>query len=379
MAKKTAKKTAKRKTAKPTAKGRGATPKSAAPPKRAKPASPPKKAAAPKGTANKAAEEPITVDTRPVISQNMAIAIVMLVVLVLGAFVWSSLMAQPEAVDTPDSFAANAPPAPNPVAASMTIITDPSCALCTENNLPEVMEQVFPGIKITTVTAGEAGEMIGSLNIRALPAYVFSRSVDQMANFSEARASFRDEGDYYVLDERAIPDLPMRYFDAPSPEGEPATGNSSAPVTLIEFADPACSACKHFFLNTKPMLEEAYGDKINFVFKSMPLAPQTVSALVAMDCADEQGKFWEFSDAVYAGTASDGLLASTAEELALNSTQFSLCLNNTAVADEVMADRDEAIGYGVMATPTLFINGIKITGVPSDEILKGVIDWELEQ
>ena len=130
-----------------------------------------------------------------------------------------------------------------------------------------------------------------------------------------------------------------------------------------------------FNLDTVPMIESAYNGTVRIIYKSMPLSPATLNASIAMDCAGEQGKFWDYAHAGYEnGVSNPEVLANG---VGLNMTWFDACLSSQKYKDEVMGDRAEAFDYGVTGTPTLFINGIKIVGAPTDEAIKRIIDAEL--
>ena len=87
-----------------------------------------------------------------------------------------------------------------------------------------------------------------------------------------------------------------------STAGAPVRGAATAPVTIIEFSDFHCPYCKA----VQPALGQVlakYGDKVKLVFRDYPvdvLHPQARAASEAARCATEQGKFWEFHDAMFA-------------------------------------------------------------------------------
>ena len=81
----------------------------------------------------------------------------------------------------------------------------------------------------------------------------------------------------------------------------PALGPKSAPITIIEYADFGCPSCWYWYKQgALDQLRLKYGDQIRFVWRDYPvitlLSPR---AAEAGQCANEQGKFWEFHDAVY--------------------------------------------------------------------------------
>ncbi len=87
-------------------------------------------------------------------------------------------------------------------------------------------------------------------------------------------------------------------------DDDPVLGNPNAPVTIIEFGDFQCPYCKKFHDDTFPMLKKTYIDtgKAKFVYRDFPLEnihPNARPAAEAAECADDQGKFWEYHNALY--------------------------------------------------------------------------------
>jgi protein-disulfide isomerase len=87
-------------------------------------------------------------------------------------------------------------------------------------------------------------------------------------------------------------------------EGEPVLGNPDAPVTLVEISDFQCPYCGKFARETFPQIKKEYIDagKVKAVFKNFPLPAHTYAqkAAEAGECANEQGKFWEYQEKLFA-------------------------------------------------------------------------------
>jgi len=162
--------------------------------------------------------------------------------------------------------------------------------------------------------------------------------------------------------------------------GSPAKGPSDAPVTVIEFSDFECPFCGRIE-PTLAKIEKNYGDQIRFVFRQFPLSfhPHAQKAAEASLCADEQGKFWEMYDAMFADQHALGVeqLKSKAASLGLDADKFNACLDGGKFNSRIQADIADGQKAGVGGTPALFVNGRFINGaVPYDDIAK-VIDEEL--
>ncbi|HSP54358.1 MAG TPA: thioredoxin domain-containing protein, partial [Dehalococcoidia bacterium] len=83
---------------------------------------------------------------------------------------------------------------------------------------------------------------------------------------------------------------------------DPSWGPEDAALTIEAFSDFQCPYCKKFAEQTLPRLKEAYGDKVRFIFRDLPLTnihPVAAAAAQAGGCANDQGKFWEYHDLLY--------------------------------------------------------------------------------
>ncbi len=130
-----------------------------------------------------------------------------------------------------------------------------------------------------------------------------------------------------------------------------------------------------------PLLKENYPGQIRLVYRDFPLTsihPEALPAAIAANCAGEQGKYYEYHDALFSSSSLGSEVYQVyAVELGLDPAQFVECLSNTSVKDEIMADLNWASNLGVQSTPTFFINGIALVGAQPFESFKDLIDKEL--
>lgn len=165
-----------------------------------------------------------------------------------------------------------------------------------------------------------------------------------------------------------------------SADDDPVEGPNNAKVTIIEFSDFQCPFCGRFYQQTLPQIEEQYikTGKIKLVFRDFPLSfhQYAQKASEASECADEQGKFWEYHDKLFENQQALDVasLKQYAIDLGLDTEKFNSCLDNGEMTAEVQKDFQDGQSYGVSGTPTFFINGQKIVGAQPFSTFKRVID-----
>ncbi len=160
----------------------------------------------------------------------------------------------------------------------------------------------------------------------------------------------------------------------------PVRGPVDAPVTLIAFSDFECPFCERGH-KTVLQLEREYGDKLRVAYKAFPLdfhSSAMVAALVAKS-AQEQGKFWEFHDKLFRQRGLDmPQLESYGREVGLDMTKVVADLDTLKWGSSVQRDLRQGRKLGVTGTPAYFINGRYLSGAKPIEVLREMIDKELE-
>lgn len=165
-------------------------------------------------------------------------------------------------------------------------------------------------------------------------------------------------------------------------DDDPSLGPADAPITLIEFSDFQCPYCQRWHEQVFSQLMKDYEGKIRFIYRDFPLKsihPQAAPAAEAANCAQAQGAYWQFHDALFSNKynlSADSYLKYAAE-LGLDSAAFQQCLDTRQFAAEVENDFRYAEQLGLTSTPSFFINGIPLVGAQPLEVFKQVIDQEL--
>jgi protein-disulfide isomerase len=162
--------------------------------------------------------------------------------------------------------------------------------------------------------------------------------------------------------------------------GHPALGSKDAPVTIVEFTDFQCPYCKATQATLK-QLHDKYGDKIRLVHMDFPLPfhAHSLDAAKGARCANEQGKFWPFHDALFADQSklAPADLKATAKTLGMNSAKFDTCFDSAKYDSQIKADQAVGQKVGVDGTPAFFIDGRPLTGAQPAPKFEELIDDEL--
>ena len=156
----------------------------------------------------------------------------------------------------------------------------------------------------------------------------------------------------------------------------PFRGNESARIVMVEFSDYQCPFCGRFFKDTLPQLDKEYiqSGKIKYVFNHLPLDdihPVAFKAAQAVECAGDQGKFWDLHGRFFANQnlIGNGDLAAQAKVVGLDITRFDQCLQSGKTEASVRAGVEQAGSLGIQATPTFVIAQVDAKN-PSDPNIK---------
>jgi protein-disulfide isomerase len=177
-------------------------------------------------------------------------------------------------------------------------------------------------------------------------------------------------------------------------KGRPVKGNPNAKVTIINFDDFQCPFCSRMHSTLFENVFKDYADKIKVIYKDYPLIeihPWAMHAAVDGNCLGEQNgpAYWDFADYIHANQKQmagksptdafqniDNLAKEQAQKHQLDAGKLQACMqkqDETAVRTS-MAEADK---LGVDSTPTMFINGERLTGVMPEAELRAVLDRAL--
>ena len=164
------------------------------------------------------------------------------------------------------------------------------------------------------------------------------------------------------------------------PDGAPATGPASVPVSIVEFTDYQCPYC-HRAQGVIEQVLARYPGKVRLVHMDFPLDghPGALPAARAARCAGEQGRFWEFHKDLMTvnGSLDEADLKGRAQKLGLRAADFGSCLGSPRHDATIKASFAEGEALGVSGTPAYFVNGRLLSGARPVEDFAQVIDSEL--
>lgn len=163
-------------------------------------------------------------------------------------------------------------------------------------------------------------------------------------------------------------------------DGRPTQGPADAKVTIVEFSDLQCPACKASLPLVKEVLAKHPTD-VRLVFRHFPLTtvhPNSLAAAQAAEAVHAMGKFWQLHDLLFEEQENWAELSSKdfqvkleeyLKKLEIDKTQFQKTIEKQETKDLVTADMSAGTQIGVDATPTFYVNGQK---TPAPQLLSTV-------
>lgn len=159
-------------------------------------------------------------------------------------------------------------------------------------------------------------------------------------------------------------------------------GGNEAKLTLVEYGDFQCPACGFYYPVVKKISDDFDAD-LKVVFRHLPLAQHknAMSAAKAAEAAGRQGKFWEMHDMLFGnqdewsdlGNPKDQFV-SYANDLGLDRDRFLSDFEDKSIEEKIAKDVISANALRVTATPTFFLNGVKLPQIKNYEDFKAKIE-----
>lgn len=164
-------------------------------------------------------------------------------------------------------------------------------------------------------------------------------------------------------------------------------------VTVVEFGDFECPACKAAYPYVKELLAEPqYKDTVTFEWRTFPLHGHSVlaarAAFIVKELSGDPQKFFDMGDLLFdkqdewstesGATNQPDLFATYAQSLGVDPAKFKAELAGNKYEDVIEKDRQDAVAIGTNVTPSFYVDGKLVEGADINQ-LKSVIDSDLQK
>ena len=167
-------------------------------------------------------------------------------------------------------------------------------------------------------------------------------------------------------------------------------GKDDAPVKITEFEDFQCPFCLKYTAEQEGQIiaELVKSGKVQLEYRNLPiLGNESVSSAIAVQCAADQERFWDYHNQLFliqakagqattektnVGRFADDKLKQIATDLGLDRTKFDTCFDNRTPLDLINQQQRDANSFGITGTPGFLINGQPLgAGTPNS-----IDDWK---
>lgn len=151
-------------------------------------------------------------------------------------------------------------------------------------------------------------------------------------------------------------------------------------VDIVTFSDFQCPYCKAT-VRTLQTLVSKYASRVRLIWKDFPLPthPLAVPSAQAAHCAGDQGRFWEYHDALFRiqESLTEASLNDVGRDLGLAQAEFVECVRSHKHRAGIQRDVKDGRELHVDSTPTVFINGRRVVGAAPLEAYEHIVASEL--
>ena len=149
-----------------------------------------------------------------------------------------------------------------------------------------------------------------------------------------------------------------------TPEYAPVIGPKEAPVTLVEFYDPACGTCAEFSPLIKDLVKK-YDGKLRVVLRYAPLHQNSDQVVMMVEAAKLQGKYFEAKEALFATqslwvenhVSQPARVWDIFQKAGIDIGKLQEDVKNPEVYNRVKKDMEDAQKVGATKTPAFYVNG----------------------
>ncbi len=194
--------------------------------------------------------------------------------------------------------------------------------------------------------------------------------LDSVQSYQKSQAQQEDQLRDKVLSQiRQEPRLLLR--------NSPVTGSASQKIIMAEFSDFECPYCAKAHEVVKEFMAKNQND-VTLVYKHFPLSEihaQAEPAALAAWAATQQGKFWEYHDALFEQQSKLGedLYLEIANKLKLDIDRFNRDRKSPEAKEAIKKDFELGKSLGVRGTPSFVVNGVFFSGAPNVKDLEALV------
>ena len=296
------------------------------------------------------------------------------------------------ALDKTDVFASNGKTwvAFSDPIVTVQVVNDESCGeACAPDEVILGLKQAIPTMltKKIDVNSVEGKKLIEQFSLKTVPAFIFSKEFEKSPIFQNAQPFLDKQGESYAI-KSAEAGFPIgKYIAIPSiNDNDIKIGSSEAKIKVVEFSDFSNPTDAQTYKNViAPMLKD-YVDNVQVIFKNYfaSTSTQALSAALASECANEQGKFVPFAEKLYSAQTTwskvkdpSNIFNGYASSLGLNYADFSKCLKDKKYQDKVNQSLKEGQDFGISETVAMFIGNDFQSGAIKYDDIKKIINEQL--
>jgi len=192
-------------------------------------------------------------------------------------------------------------------------------------------------------------------------------------------------------------DISKDAMDSIAMDGRPERGNKDAKVTIVSYDDFECPFCSKMHQTLFPDVMKTYGNQVKVIYKDYPLIeihPWAMHAAVDANClaAQSNDAYWDFADYAHAHQKEisgekrdikeehqrlDQITLDLGKKHNMDSPSLEACVTKQDEST-VRASRAEGDKLGIDSTPTMFINGERVSGALPEPMLREILDRALK-
>ena len=205
---------------------------------------------------------------------------------------------------------------------------------------------------------------------RLLATHIGRRSV--LTGAAGAGAMALTAGTLGVYAQESAPEVSVEELMKTQGLTDMALGPADAKVTVVEYASLTCGHCGRFHKTVFPKVKEKYIDtgKIRFIIREVPLDNLAAAASMLTRCAGDdkayplvETLFNRQEDWAYVKGNPVPALFEISKQAGFTKEKFDTCLKDQKLLEKLTAQRTRAADvFGVNATPTVFVNGKRLSG-----------------